>query len=510
MKWLQRIMKNTWVRLSAMLIAGLGVIFLFVFVVNWGMSNKARTELMEQGTFIEGVSISGVDVSGKTMAQAKEAVVEQAREMLKKTVVRFRVGETVYRLTGAQLGTLVDYESVMEQAMLCGRDGSLLSNLSTKHKAKKEGISFELDVQLDQSVLESTIKEMSNTFNTTVQDAQVVVDVSKTSSTQKVESQIYASEPVVGRAVDIKALIESIAKAVEQDCTLRTITAVWEETLPQSVDTEAIMENCQMIGSYTTSLENTESAELSNIWKASGLLAGLRVKPGETVSILSLMGEMTQEEGWMDANVIGSDSVILETGGGVSQVVSTLYVALLQAEVQIDTIQHHTWAPDYITAGLDACISSSENIDFIFTNPYDSILYILVNCDGSEEKKLTIDIYGAPLGYSVEISTEVIMDYELSDEAVVNVDESKQPGYSEWVKPRKNRVKIDVWKIRKDDESGEQVGSKLYIGETQYPGLVGEQIIGPQVEELQKEEAQEEVEGEAIAEEEQQQNSAQQ
>ena len=42
MKLLQRIINNKWVRLCAVAIAGLGLVFLLVFVVNWGMSNAYR------------------------------------------------------------------------------------------------------------------------------------------------------------------------------------------------------------------------------------------------------------------------------------------------------------------------------------------------------------------------------------------------------------------------------------------------------------------------------------
>lgn len=496
MKLLQRIINNKWVRLCAVAIAGLGLVFLLVFVVNWGMSNAYREKLMAEGTFIEGIRIEGVDVSGKTMAEAKEDVIAQARKLLKKTVVRFRVGDTVYRLTGSQLGTLIDYEAVMEQAMLCGRDGSLLSDLKTKHKSEKEGISFELDVVLDESVLESTIKEMSTTFNSTVQDAQMIVDISKTASTLNVQSRIYAADSVVGRAVDIKALIDSIVAAVEQDCTGRTITATWQETQPQSVDKEGLMASCQLIGSYSTSLSDIDAAALQNVWKASGQLSGLQLKPGESVSFLALMGEMTEEAGWQVSNVIGADNMTEEIGGGASQVASTLYAALLQAEVQIDTLQHHTWAPDYITAGLDVRISKPENMDLIFTNPYESILYILVNCDGSREEKVTVEVYGAPLEYTVEISTDKIMDAEPLAKAEVTVDETKEAGFAEWSKPRKNWVKVDVWKVRKDKTTGAQIGSKIYIGESEYPALAGVQIVGPAVEATQEPEGTETPEGE--------------
>lgn len=99
------------------------------------------------------------------------------------------------------------------------------------------------------------------------------------------------------------------------------------------------MANCQLIGSYSTGLSDIDAAALQNVWKASGQLSGLQLKPGESVSFLALMGEMTEEAGWQVSNVIGADNMTEEIGGGASRVASTLYAALLQAEVQIDTLQ---------------------------------------------------------------------------------------------------------------------------------------------------------------------------
>lgn len=482
MNVLQNIINNKWVRLGILIVAALAVLFLLVFVINWGLSNDARMELMEEGRFLEGVHIHGIDVSGRTMAEAKEDVIAQARKLLKRTVVRFRVGDTVYRLTGSQLGTLIDYQSVMEQAMLYGRDGSLLSDISAKRKARKEGVNFMLDVVLDESVLESTIKEMSTSFNSTVRDAQMIVDVDRYPSTYNVQSKIYGAEAIVGRTVDIRALMDAIIKAVREDKTGRTITAIWEETQPQITDAEGIMANCQLIGSFTTKIDGEDVASLHNVWKASGMLSGLKVEPKQTVSLLSVLGGIDEEEDWQVGKVIGKDTMADEFGGGISQVSSTLYAALLQAEIQVDTVAHYTWAPDYIAPGLDAKISREGKQDFVFTNQYDMPVYILVNCDGSKEKKLTVEVYGAPLEYTVTISAETLTNTEPTQEPVTTVDETKEAGYTEWVKPRKNQIKIDLWKIRKD-ASGQQIGDKIYLGSVEYPALPGEQITGPVTEE---------------------------
>ena len=76
------------------------------------------------------------------------------------------------------------------------------------------------------------------------------------------------------------------------------------------------------------------------------------------------------------------------------------------------------------------------------------------------------------------------------------MDETKEAGFAEWSKPRKNLVKVDVWKVRKDKTTGAQIGSKIYIGESEYPALAGVQIVGPAVEETQELEGTETPEGE--------------
>ena len=93
MKGIQRILHTKWVQISLGAVLALTFLFFFIFIVNWGMSHAKREALLETGTFVEGVRIGGVDVSGKTMAEAKEEVLARARKLLKRTVVRFRVGE---------------------------------------------------------------------------------------------------------------------------------------------------------------------------------------------------------------------------------------------------------------------------------------------------------------------------------------------------------------------------------------------------------------------------------
>ena len=86
-------------------------------------------------------------------------------------------------------------------------------------------------MDIDRSVLESTLKEMSATFNTLPQDSMVAVKTTRTPSTYYINSTIEISDSVVGRTVDIEGLMNSIIKAVKNGDQNRIIVPDAEETL---------------------------------------------------------------------------------------------------------------------------------------------------------------------------------------------------------------------------------------------------------------------------------------
>ncbi|HBU13224.1 MAG TPA: vanomycin resistance protein VanB, partial [Clostridiales bacterium] len=95
-----------------------------------------------------------------------------------------------------------------------------------------------------------------------------------------------------------------------------------------------------------------------NIWKMSDIINGVKVEPGETWSINEEAGPRTYNLGWQGAPGISDGEYKEEAGGGICQVSSTLYNAVLRAELEIVERKHHSWPLDYIDGGLDATIST--------------------------------------------------------------------------------------------------------------------------------------------------------
>lgn len=90
---------------------------------------------------------------------------------------------------------------------------------------------------------------------------------------------------------------------------------------------------------------------------------------------------------------ISDGQYVDEPGGGICQVSSTLYIALIKSEVEIVTRSHHSWPLSYVPTGLDATISTGGP-DFVYRNNYDTPIAVVVTVDGKDERSITVKVHG--------------------------------------------------------------------------------------------------------------------
>ena len=459
-----------------------GIIFMLIFGVNWGLNDKKKERLYTTGTYVEGIRIAGVAVSGMTLDEADKAVREVASRMLKDTVVRFRVGETIYRLKGSQIGTYIEYRSKLEAAMLEGRSGSIFENIRRKKELRENGLDFPIKVELDRSVLESTIKDMSTTLNTKAHSGYLAPNVQRTPSNFRIESSIDAHGSVIGRTVDIEKLIEDIYKAVSNGLSERIITSVWEETSPEETEAD-LFANCQIRSEYTVSISGLSEGEVANIYKAAGMLSGTKVEAGEKFSFLSVLGEVGPDEGWTYAKAINTGKNVQEFGGGITYVSSALYGSILKSDFGPDEYTNNDFVPANLTPGIEVLVSAPRKIDFTFTNKTSNPIYILVDMDMNKTESLTVSIYGEDQEFNIEIESKLIQEKEVTAEPEVIIDNSKDETYEEWTTDRKNGQFVLLYKSYHHKSTGNINGEKTSLDQVEYDPVAGVKIIGAQPEE---------------------------
>ena len=147
------------------------------------------------------------------------------------------------------------------------------------------------------------------------------------------------------------------------------------------------------LGSKTTYFRGSTGNRINNIWLVCQKLDGLILLPGEQFSYNGFIGERTLEAGFKYAGAYDNGKEVQEIGGGICQTSSTLYNAVLQANLQVDERTYHYFEVTYLPKGLDATVSW-PGPDFKFTNNRDYPIRIHAECD-RENYALTMEIIGS-------------------------------------------------------------------------------------------------------------------
>jgi len=144
-----------------------------------------------------------------------------------------------------------------------------------------------------------------------------------------------------------------------------------------------------LLASSTTSLTGDENRN-TNIALASSFIHEMVLNPGDQFDFNTVVGQRTAERGFRPGGAFSGTRIIQTIGGGICQVSSTIYHALLHTEIQIDTRRNHTLVVTYLPLGMDAAVAW-DALDFAFTNSLDFPIRIITYREGSQ---FHVRIYG--------------------------------------------------------------------------------------------------------------------
>lgn len=184
----------------------------------------------------------------------------------------------------------------------------------------------------------------------------------------------------------------------------------------------------ELIGKGESWFNGSITNRIYNLKKASSTINGTLVPPGEMFSFNHIVGEISGDTGYKQAYIIKEGKTILGDGGGVCQVSSTLFRAVLNAGLPIESRTAHAYRVSYYEVnyqpGFDATVFQPAP-DFKFVN--DTAGYILIQMVYDENKKyLAFEIYGTGDGRKVEISKARIWDV-ISPPPDLYIDDPNMP-----------------------------------------------------------------------------------
>ena len=160
-----------------------------------------------------------------------------------------------------------------------------------------------------------------------------------------------------------------------------------------------------LLATYSTKYVNNAD-RTTNLKIAASKMNGTVVVPGGTFSFNSVVGPRTASRGYKAAAIYSEGTVVNDTGGGICQVVTTLYNAAIKANMNITERRNHSFLPTYANPGYDATVVYGSQ-DFKFKNTRDYPVKVVANV---ENGYCTVSIYGLRTDneYDISIETNII------------------------------------------------------------------------------------------------------
>ena len=199
-----------------------------------------------------------------------------------------------------------------------------------------------------------------------------------------------------------------------------------------------------LLGTYTTFYGSDGSGRAQNIETGASHIGGTLLAPGEELSANAAMEPYTYENGYAEAASYESNTVVQTMGGGICQVSTTLYNAILYAELEIVERYPHSMLVGYVEPSMDAAIAD-DVLDLVFKNNQKTPVYIESVLSGGN---LTFNIYGKETrdpGRTLEFVSETTESKETEGKRFVATED--YIGYMGLQSAAHPEISAQLWKV---------------------------------------------------------------
>lgn len=214
-------------------------------------------------------------------------------------------------------------------------------------------------------------------------------------------------------------------------------------SVTQPYITNAVIKECtSLLGGAITNYDPSQhmSNRNGNIELSSDMIKGTVVYPGGIFSVYGVTSPYTVENGYAMAGVLTDGLANEAVGGGVCQVTTTLYNAVIRAELTVLQRFNHTLRSTYVAPAFDATVSSEE-VDFKFINDTKYPIFIYMNANNGVVSAMIYGKESRPSGRTLRFNSvydavkdvfrlekSVYIDNQLEEIEVVNESRYKTPG----------------------------------------------------------------------------------
>ena len=505
--------------LFLLIIVILLIILIMIFSVIFALMNVTKSVI------VNGVSVKNIDISNLSLAEAK-AKMEEAFRIELNAPIKLVSKDYETTLNSSQIEFTYNVSKAAEDSYSYGRDGNIFENnyailisafngkeIDVDYTYNKENLDYIVDdieskipglvtqanyyIEGEELIItpgtdgvlvnkEKLKEEIINTIlsadavdlleNNTKLEIQIPIEEAKANEIDidKIYSEIYTEpkdayyekEPfkiyaeVAGVDFAIsKQEAKDIVSEKKEEYRIPLIIAPASKTI-NDIGLEAFP---YLISDFSTKYDASNKNRSQNLAIAAGKINGTVLMPGEEFSFNQVVGKRTIQEGYKDAKIYQDGQVVDGLAGGICQISSTLYNAVVKANLEVTERRNHSFTTSYIKAGQDATVVYGV-IDFKFKNSRTYPIKISASVDSGiaefringikEEVEYDISLSPVTTG-SIPYTTQYIPDPSLA------------PGQQVVVQGGGNGLKVTTYKDTKLD--GKLVSREVISTDTYRP-----------------------------------------
>lgn len=414
-----------------------------------------QVNAQEENRILAGIYAEDMSLEGKTAGEARKMIEDYIESISDHVITLVIMDGNEVQVTPAQIGFSWKNPEIVEEAAQIGQTGNVVQRYKAAKDLEHENKIYELEFDVDRELVKTILSEQCSVFNQEARDAEL-----------SIENERFVVHPgQTGLVVDEEASLELICSFFHdgwngEDEWLELAVTVDE---PRGTE-EELSKVKDVLGTFTTSFSTSGSSRSANVRNGAALINGTTLYPGDEFSAYEAVAPFSAANGYYMAGSYLNGQVVDSLGGGICQVSTTLYNAVLLAELEVTERHNHSMIVTYVDPSADAAIAESSGKDFKFINNTEAPIYI----EGSttDDKHISFTIYGMETRDSsrqVRYESEVVST-TYPDTEVIYVNESLPVG-SISVQSAHIGYKANLWKVVTEngvEVSREKINSSNY------------------------------------------------
>lgn len=419
----------------------------------------------ETDTVKEGIYAGDISLAGMTKDEAETAVLEYVDLLAPTEITLIAADNNEVVVTAGDLGISWGNPEILDEAMTLGTQGNIVQRYKAIKDLEHENKIYPIELDFDIMAIDTVLAEQCSEYDREAVDMGLVRE----------NNAFQVKEGQTGYFLDVENSIDTIYAYLTEEwnheaCSIPLDIVVSE---PRGTAEQLLMVE-DVLGTFSTSYATSGQSRSANVENGSRLINGITLYPGDEFSTYETVAPFSEKNGYYMAGSYLNGKVVDSLGGGICQVSTTLYNAVLLAELDVTERYNHSMIVNYVEPSADAAIAESSGKDFKFVNNTDYPIYI--ESYTTSDKQVVFNIYGVETrdaNRTVEYVSEVLEVIKPTTDNIT-ADAAQPIGYIT-VSSAHIGYKARLWKVVK--ENGVEV-SREVINSSKYKMVPRSAVVG--------------------------------